>query len=176
MKRHDMRLGGLAAGAMLLASLSGCSTGPAQPQAWQNPEAGWANTGHRHLILASIPGKGIPTSSVARARINVALMQAKRRVDERLCNGDWTFVGNLSEVQPPEPSISRNGGPAWKIALAWAPRLTPCKGIDRSAYFLAMSRELPAWVKLHEAGGNVWYQAGRRIDGPHLQLAEVSLR
>ncbi len=176
MKRHDKRLGQWAASALILSSLSACSTGPAQPQAWQGSETGQTSAWHRHLIVASIPGKGNPTSSVARARVNVALLQAKRKVDARLCGGDWTFVGTLSEIQPPEPATSRDGEPRWQIALAWAPRLAPCKDIDRSTYFLAMSRELPAWVKLHEAGSNVWYQAGRCLERPGLQLAAASPR
>jgi len=155
--------------------LCACSASPSLQESAEANRPGSALPGGRHLILAEVERRQAPTPSVALAWATVTLLNAKRKTDQELCQGTWTFLGKVGEVRPPRAAVSRNGTGNWQLALSWAPRLTACEGIDRDRYFLTLSRHLPAGFRLRDGITHAWFHQGNRHpDGQRIQLADAS--
>ncbi len=119
-------------------------------------------------VTAQIPRAEAPIASVALAKINLSLHEARRNVEQRLCTGRWTLQGTVLHEQGPALDQARGAqDPAtasWHYTSFRIPHNLSCNTtISRARFFLEMSRYLPEWIQIRPAGLNIAFQQGRAV-------------
>ncbi len=117
-------------------------------------------------IVARIPLSQAPTRSVALANLSIALHNAKQQAEIKLCDGQWAPRGALVFRQGPvieQGSRHSNELPSWYYVALRHPRELACGTGSRAAFFLEMSRYLPAWVRIRPAGQLSAFRQGEAV-------------
>lgn len=117
-------------------------------------------------VTARLPLAQAPVASVALARINVALHQARQRAGQQLCADQWTPSGALylewgPQLEEHSPATTR--APYWSYRSLRQPSTAACQGISRDRFFQEMSRHLPDWITVRPAGREIAYRQGQGI-------------
>ncbi len=115
-------------------------------------------------FVARIPLRYAPTAAAALATLNVALHNAKQQAEITLCKGQWAPRGSVVIQQG--PTIERNSPreiPSWHFSATRHPAELACGTTSRTAFFLEMSRYLPAWIKIRPAGQLTAFQQGETV-------------
>ncbi len=115
-------------------------------------------------FIARIPLDYAPTGAVALATLNLALHKAKKQAEITLCKGQWTPHGSVVFQQG--PAIKRSppqGIPSWHFNAFRQPWELACGTTSRAAFFLEMSRYLPAWIKIRPAGQLLAFRQGETV-------------
>ena len=117
-------------------------------------------------IVARIPLSHAPTGAVVLADLNIALHKAKQQAEFNLCSGQWAPQGTV--VYQRGPFVERHSSSANEI-LSWHyiafrhPSELACGATSRAAFFLEMSRYLPAWIQIRPAGQRIAFQQGETV-------------
>ncbi len=117
-------------------------------------------------IVAWIPLRQASTASVALANLNIALHYAKQQAEIKLCDGQWSPTGSLAFQQGPvveRSSAHTNEIPSWHYVALRHPWGFTCGTSSRVAFFLEMSRHLPAWVQIRPAGQFTAFRQGETV-------------
>lgn len=117
-------------------------------------------------IVARIPLNQASISSVALANLNVALHYAKQQAEITLCNRQWTSYGSIVFQQGPvieRDSSQMNEVPSWHYNVLRQPGEFACGTGSRTAFFLELSRHLPAWVQIRPAGQLTAFRQGETV-------------
>lgn len=117
-------------------------------------------------IVARIPLGQAATGAVVLASINIALHKAKQQAEFTLCSGRWAPQGSIVFQQGPvveRLSSSANEIPSWHYVAFRHPRELACGATSRAAFFLEMSRYLPAWIQIRPAGQLIAFQQGETV-------------
>ncbi|GEM_PF-2602453 len=117
-------------------------------------------------IMAQIPLDQAPLKSVALARLNIALHNARRAAAARLCGGQWAPQGAVRFRQGPvvaQPPRQAVGTLSWHYTELRQPEALSCAPYSRAAFFLEMSRHLPAWVQVRPAGQVTAFRQGEAV-------------
>ncbi len=115
-------------------------------------------------VVARIPLSYAPIEAVALATLNIALRNAKLQAEMTLCKGQWAPHGPVVFQQG--PSIERSPSqrmPSWHINAFRRPGELACGTTSRTAFFLEMSRYLPAWIKIRPAGQLTAFRQGEAV-------------
>jgi len=115
-------------------------------------------------IVARIPLDYAATGAVALANLNIALHNAKQQAEITLCKGQWTPHGPVVFQQG--PAIKRSppqGMSSWHFSAFRQPAKLACGSTSRTAFFLEMSRYLPAWIKIRPAGQLIAFRQGETV-------------
>lgn len=105
------------------------------------------------LLLADIPRQQAPIASVALAKLQIALYQAKTRTEQQLCNGNWSPRGKTLSQSGPEFTVhSDTRNKNWHYRSLRQPHPLACPRVTRAQFFMEMSRHLPKWVVIKPAG------------------------
>ena len=117
-------------------------------------------------IVARIPLRQASTGSVALATLTIALHNAKQQAEIKLCDGQWAAQGSLVFQQGPvikQSPAHTNKIPSWHYVALRHPRQLACGSNSRAAFFLEMSRHLPAWIKIRSAGQFTAFRQGETV-------------
>lgn len=117
-------------------------------------------------IVAWIPLRQASTGSVALANLTIALHSAKQQAEIKLCDGQWAAQGSLVFQQGPVVERSpahTNEIPSWHYVALRHPWEFACGTSSRAAFFLEMSRHLPAWVQIRPAGQFTAFRQGETV-------------
>ncbi len=117
-------------------------------------------------IVARIPLRQASTGSVALANLNIALHNAKQQAEIKLCDGQWAAQGALVFQQGPVIERSpahTNEIPSWHYVALRHPWEFACGLNSRAAFFLEMSRHLPAWIQIRPAGQFTAFRQGETV-------------
>ncbi|MFQ5643598.1 MAG: hypothetical protein ACE5FQ_07850 [Thiogranum sp.] len=119
-------------------------------------------------IVARIPMDQAPIRSVALANLNIALHYARQQAVITRCDGQWTPRGPVVFRQGPAivqgssharvPRVS-----SWHYVALRQPGILACDTGSRAAFFLEMSRYLPAWVQIRPAGQLTAFRQGEAV-------------
>jgi hypothetical protein len=112
-------------------------------------------------VTAEIPAAQAAISSVALAKLNIALRTARLNAQQTLCQGHWSPGGKTLQVSGPEPAINTTGQSVWHYHSLRQPHPLACTGISRARFFLEMSRHLPEWVAIRPAGHTAVFRLGK---------------
>ncbi|HHH42682.1 MAG TPA: hypothetical protein ENK49_00945 [Gammaproteobacteria bacterium] len=117
-------------------------------------------------VTAQIPLDLAPLGSVALARLNIALHNARQAAAARLCGGQWSPQGAVLFRQG--PVVAQNprqavGTLSWHYTELRQAGTLSCAPHSRAAFFLEMSRHLPAWVQVRPAGQLTVFRQGEAI-------------
>jgi hypothetical protein len=117
-------------------------------------------------IVARIPHNQAPIRSVALASLSIALHNAKQQAEISLCDGQWAPHGSVVFQQGPvmkRSSPDKNEMPSWHYNALRQPREFVCGTSSRAAFFLEMSRYLPAWIQIRPAGQFTAFRQGETV-------------
>jgi hypothetical protein len=129
---------------------------PSVPQAY----------GQYDEVVAELPRDQAPIASVALARINIALHQAKQRTEKEFCAGQWTPRGPLLRQYGPraqQRDTAAERQEYWAFHSFRVAEPIYCQQLSRAQFFLEMSRHLPAWISIRPAGQLTAYQQGESL-------------
>ena len=112
-------------------------------------------------VTAEIPAAQAAISSVALAKINIALRTARLSAQQTLCQGHWSPGGKTLQVSGPEPAVNTTGESVWHYHSLRQPHPLACTGVSRAQFFLEMSRHLPEWVAIRPAGHTSAFRLGK---------------
>ena len=115
-------------------------------------------------VIARPPLTQTPVAAVALARINIALYKAKQSAEESLCDGQWTPLGTLVQLQSHAPYETADGiGDSkifWRFRFLRSPQSLSCGNVSRAQFFQEMSRYLPEWIQIRPAGQLTAFRQG----------------
>lgn len=122
-------------------------------------------------FIAQMPHNRAAIASVALAKLNIALRNAKNRAEQTLCHGDWTPSGEvLQQIGP--LAVAPDGAPKiWLYQSLRRAHPLACDRVSRAQFFLEMSRHLPAWVSIRPAGQIISFSEGLAQPLPPSYLA-----
>ncbi len=112
-------------------------------------------------VTAEIPAAQAAISSVALAKLNIALRTARLNAQQALCQGHWSPGGKMLLVSGPEPTVDTTGQSVWHYHSLRQPHPLACTGVSRAQFFLEMSRHLPEWVAIRPAGHAAVFRLGK---------------
>lgn len=99
-------------------------------------------------ILARVPREQAPIEAVAAAQVKIALHEAKRKAEQKLCRGRWTTSG---PVFSQDIQLSADSS-AWQFRMLRHPGGPECGQVSREQFAAEMNRHLPEWVEFVPAG------------------------
>ena len=117
-------------------------------------------------LSARVPRALAPIASVAVARVNIAVHQAKQLTEQRLCAGRWTPQGAIRFEVGPRVSPPRGADPGnwpWAYESFREPEQLSCGEISRARYFQELSRYLPEWIVIRPGGQAAAFRQGNPV-------------
>lgn len=137
----------------VLLALQGCSSLPStnQPAATATIPAASPLMDH---FIAWIPRDRAQTAAVAEAMAHISLVNAQEKTARQLCSGQWMVNGDTVERIGPLPATApaaAGGYPAWYYRISHLSGLQGCKHSNREELYLALQKNLPAWMNIKTA-------------------------